>query len=83
MPLRHLIVLIANAHPNLEDNRYKAIAIRENPNAHRLVPTATQISDYLLQSDLSDAIDVFDKSACMELRRAARLQLVLRPASRD
>lgn len=30
-----------------------------------------------------DAIDVFDRSALLELRRAARLQPVLRPASRD
>lgn len=39
---------------------------------------------YLLQRTLSNnAIDVFDRSALLELRRAARLQSVLRPASRD
>jgi hypothetical protein len=32
---------------------------------------------------LNDAINVFDRSAFLELRRAARLQSVLRPASRD
>jgi hypothetical protein len=41
-------------------------------------------NSYLLQPLLSnDAIDVFDRSALLELRRAARLQSVLRPASRD
>ena len=38
---------------------------------------------YLLQPDRHDAIDVFDRSALSELRRAAHLQSVLRPASRD
>ena len=37
-----------------------------------------QQSGYLLQPDHSDAIDVFDKSASMELRRAAHLQLVFK-----
>jgi hypothetical protein len=31
----------------------------------------------------NDAIDVFNRSALLELRRAARLQPVIRPASRD
>ena len=38
---------------------------------------------YLLQPGISDAIDVFDLVALLELRRAARLCQVLRPASRD
>ena len=39
---------------------------------------------YLLQRTLSNnAIDVFDRSAFLELRRAARLRSILRPASRD
>ena len=42
-----------------------------------------QQSGYLLQPDHSDAIDVFDLIALLELRRAARLHQVLRPASRD
>jgi hypothetical protein len=37
-----------------------------------------QQSGYLLQPAHSDAIDVFDKSASMELRRAAHLQLVFK-----
>ena len=37
-----------------------------------------QQSGYLLQPDHSDAIDVFDKSALLELRRAAHLQLVFK-----
>jgi len=42
-----------------------------------------QQSDYLLQSDLSDAINVFDPVTLLELRRAAHLCQILRPASRD
>ena len=46
--------------------------------------TQTQKPGYLLQpGSFDNAIDVFDKSALLELRRAAHLQLVLRPASRD
>jgi hypothetical protein len=33
-----------------------------------------QQSGYLLQPDHSDAIDVFDKTALLELRRAVHLQ---------
>lgn len=62
MPLRHLIVLIANA--------------------HHLVAISAETNDrpgYLLQpSLLNNAIDVFDKSALLELRRAAHLQLVFK-----
>lgn len=38
---------------------------------------------YLLQPGRHDAIDVFDRPALSELRRAAHLQSILRPASRD
>jgi hypothetical protein len=39
---------------------------------------------YLLQpKPINDAIDVFDLITLLELRRAARLCQVLRPASRD
>ncbi len=66
MPLRHLIVLIANAH-HLAD-----------------IPKGCSSQGYLLQPrPFVDAIDVFDRSALLELRRAAHLQPVLRPASRD
>ena len=66
MPLRHLIVLIANAH-HLAD-----------------IPKGCGGQGYLLQpSQSNNAINVFDRSALLELRRAARLQPVLRPASRD
>ncbi|TAV55756.1 hypothetical protein ELI29_23130 [Rhizobium leguminosarum] len=67
MPLRHLIVLIANAHH---------LVARSIRNGNR--------PGYLLQpSQSNNAINVFDRSALLELRRAARLQPVLRPASRD
>jgi hypothetical protein len=67
MPLRHLIVLIANAHH---------LATVPKGNGNR--------PGYLLQpSQSNNAIDVFDRSALLELRRAAHLQPVLRPASRD
>jgi hypothetical protein len=58
MPLRHLIVLIANAHH---------LAGRFRRNANR--------PGYLLQpSQSNNAIDVFDKTALLELRRAVHLQ---------
>ncbi len=38
---------------------------------------------YLLQPGISDAIDVFDLVALPELRRAAHLRQIIRPASRD
>jgi hypothetical protein len=44
----------------------------------RLPSRPAQQSGYLLQPDHSDAIDVFDKSAFLELRRAAHLQLVFK-----
>ena len=66
MPLRHLIVLIANAHH---------LAV---------IPKGCGGQGYLLQpKPLNDAIDVFDLITLLELRRAARLCQVLRPASRD
>ena len=46
-------------------------------------PDRNQRSGYLLQPDHSDAIDVFDRIALSELRRAAHLRPILRPASRD
>ena len=63
MPLRHLIVLIANA--------------------HRLVTTSLAEDrdrpGYLLQpSQSNNAIDVFDKSALLELRRAAHFTACLK-----
>ena len=64
MPLRHLIVLIANAHQ---------LACAEAQTAR--LPFTTVPSH--------DAIDVFDLITLLELRRAARLCQVLRPASRD
>ena len=67
MPLRHLIVLIANAHQLAQHSQRNAKATR--------LPFTTASSH--------DAIDVFDLIALLELRRAARLHQVLRPASRD
>lgn len=54
-------------------------------NAHHLAAVQRRKRPgYLLQPDpLNDAIDVFDRPALLELRRAARLQSILRPASRD
>jgi hypothetical protein len=58
MPLRHLIVLIANAH-------HLAGFPKETVSRQ----------GYLLQPhQTNDAIDVFDKTALLELRRAVRLQ---------
>src|SRR5689334_18500811 len=62
MPLRHLIVLIANAHRLVD---------RFRRNANR--------PGYLLQpSQSNNAINVFDRSALLELRRAVRLQSVFK-----
>lgn len=48
------------------------------------VPRNGNRPGYLLQpSQSNNAINVFDRSALLELRRAAHLQPVLRPASRD
>lgn len=88
MPLRHLIVLIANAHHLLDLVSLSfSLALEGRPNL-------TIRSSFLCRSPARDratfttppshdAIDVFDRSALLELRRAARLQSILRPASRD
>ena len=47
------------------------------------LPEGKRQLGYLLQPSQSDAIDVFDRPALLEPRRAVRLQPVLRPASRD
>jgi hypothetical protein len=90
LPLFHLIVLIANAHHllGLEVLVLFACAQRGSKPAIRQSCDCricqTQRSGYLLQPDPFDnTIDVFDRSALLELRRAARLQSILRPASRD
>lgn len=62
MPLRHLIVLIANAH------QYSRHQVAPMP-AVRL-PFTTRPSH--------DAIDVFDDPALLEPRRAARLQSIFK-----
>ncbi len=49
----------------------------------RLPHSQIQQSGYLLQPDLSDAINVFDPVTLLELRRAAHLCQIIRPASRD
>lgn len=59
-------ILKANSYERIEFSNYSLLAIR------------TSKSGYLLQPDHSDAIDVFDKSALLELRRAAHLQLVFK-----
>jgi hypothetical protein len=87
MPLRHLIVLIANAHHLLGFGIPILLACARR-GAKSDYPDTLQCAepsrrDYLLQSRFNNAIDVFDRSALLELRRAARLQPVLRPASRD
>ena len=46
-------------------------------------PTDPKIGLPFTIRTVHDAIDVFDRPALLELRRAARLQPVLRPASRD
>jgi hypothetical protein len=83
LPLFHLIVLIANAHHllDLADLTF-SLALEGVPNL--TIRTSricqTQKSGYLLQPDpFDDTIDVFDRSALLELRRAARLQSILRP----
>lgn len=85
MPLRHLIVLIANAH-HLLDLEFHPPRLRSKgfqidyPDKPEF---AEPEDDYLLQPTIHDAIDVFDLITLLELRRAARLCQVLRPASRD
>ena len=63
MPLRHLIVLIANAH------QYS------HPSAQTPKGSTQCVADRLpfTTSPSHDAIDVFDRSALLELRRAVRL----------
>lgn len=87
LPLRHLIVLIANAH-HLLGLEFPSLSLAleggSKPDHADKPHTQTQKPGYLLQpGSFDNAIDVFDKSALLELRRAAHLQLVLRPASRD
>lgn len=87
MPLRHLIVLIANAHHLLGlEFLSSSLALEGVPNL--TIRTSrirqTQKPGYLLQPDpINDAIDVFNQVTLLELRRAAHLCLILRPASRD
>ena len=86
MPLRHLIVLIANAHHLLDlEFRSSALALEGGPNrlSGQTSVCRTRDAATFYNRTIHDAIDVFDKPALLELRRAARLQLVLRPASRD
>lgn len=99
MPFFHLIVLIANAHrlcwiwqtypPRL---RSKGCQIRLSGttfvcrNSQIRRPCSHQTSYARLPFTIAlsnNAIDVFDRSALLEPRRAVRLQPVLRPASRD
>jgi hypothetical protein len=98
LPLFYLIVLIANAHPYLGSANLSFslalkgvlnLAIRANLHLpHRPVPRRSrgqghQKPGYLLQPGRSDAINVFDPVTLLELRRAAHLCQILRPASRD
>ena len=92
MPLRHLIVLIANAHPYLDLEFLSfSLALKGVPNLTirttlrlpRPNPKTNDASLPFTTTLSNDAINVFDRSALLELRRAARLQSVLRPASRD
>jgi hypothetical protein len=62
-----LIVLIANAH------HLVVVSVRKRQQTG--LPFTTQ--------PINNAIDVFDRLALLELRRAAHLQSILRPASRD
>lgn len=57
------------------------IIYRQNTNLAVAVQPETRLP--FTTRTIHDAIDVFDRSALLELRRAARLQSVLRPASRD
>ena len=64
LPLRHLIVLIANAHPYLDlANLSFSLALEGVPNlairASSHLPQTSQKPGYLLQPGTSDAIDVF------------------------
>ena len=52
-----------------------SLSLKGVPN---LTIRSAQQPGYLLQPGRSDAIDVFDKSALLELRRAAHLQLVFK-----
>lgn len=47
------------------------------------LPEGKRQLGYLLQPSQSDAIDVFDRPALLEPRRAVHLRHILRPASRD
>jgi hypothetical protein len=64
MPLRHLIVLIANAHQYSHPSGFQTQCVADR------LPFTTSPSH--------DAIDVFDRSALLELRRAVRLQSVFK-----
>ncbi len=85
LPLRHLIVLIANAHHLLDlECLSSSLALRGVPNL--TIRTSricqTQRPGYLLQPGRHDAIDVFDMSfiAGTPVHREV---ISLRPASRD
>jgi hypothetical protein len=82
LPLRHLIVLIANAHHLLDlEFLSPSLSLRGVPNLTMRTSRIgqTQRSGYLLQPNpLNDAIDVFNRHALLELRRAARLQSVIK-----
>jgi len=98
LPLRHLIVLIANAHhlfgfgiPVLFAKAQRG-AKSDHPGKPEfaamdhvrltIMRTRTDTVTFYNRAH-NDAIDVFNRSALSELRRAARLQPVIRPASRD
>ena len=89
MPLRHLIVLIANAHPywiwNTCPPRLKLEGV---PNLTiratlRLPNQSVPKLDYLLQSSISDAIDVFGMVHVISAHAERAPGHTLRPASRD
>ncbi len=81
MPLRHLIVLIANAHPYwIWQTLPSRLRSKEVPNLTR---RSDPKRDYLLQSRQSDAIDVFGMVHSLSAHAERAPGHTLRPASRD
>lgn len=81
MPLRHLIVLIANAHHLLDlASLSSSLALEGRPNltirSSFLCRTPARNTVTFYNRVVHDAIDVFDRTALLEPRRAARLQSI-------
>jgi hypothetical protein len=89
MPLRHLIVLIANAH-HLLDLVSLSLSLALEGATKSIIRTNLKFAEPeeglpFTTPPSHDAIDVFfvDQIAFSGSRRATHLRLILRPASRD